>query len=133
MKLALRMAVVAASLAVAAPAFAQGGGGGMGGGMGGMSPEQRMAQQKTRMFEGITLTAAQSAKVDSIMAGAAKAQQEMMAGGMEAMRSPEGRAKMQAMNEERNKALKAALTADQVAIFEKNLANMPQGRGRGGL
>ncbi len=130
MKLVLRMAVVAASLAVAAPAFAQGGGGGMGGGM---SPEQRMAQQKTRMFEGITLTAPQSAKVDSIMAGAAKAQQEMMAGGMEAMRSPEGRAKMQAMTEERNKALKAALTADQVAIFEKNLANMPQGRGRGGF
>ncbi|MEI6739520.1 MAG: hypothetical protein WCK74_04330 [Gemmatimonadaceae bacterium] len=129
MKFALRMAVVAASLAVATPAFAQGGGG-MGGGM---SPEQRMAQQKTRMFEGITLTAAQTAKVDSIMAGAAKAQQEMMAGGMEAMRSPEGRAKMQAMTEERNKALKAALTADQVAIFEKNLANMPQGRGRGGF
>jgi Spy/CpxP family protein refolding chaperone len=131
MKTTLRIAVIAASLAIAAPAYAQGGGGGgMGGGM---SPEQRMAAQKQRMFEGITLNAAQTAKVDSIMAAAAKAQQEMMAGGMEAMRSPEGRAKMQAMTEDRNKALKAVLTGDQVAAFEKNLANMPQGRGRGGL
>ena len=129
MKTTLRLVVAAAALAVAAPAYAQGG---MGGG-GGMSPEQRMAAQRARLFEGITLTPAQTAKIDTIFSVAAKKQQEMMAGGMEAMRSPEGREKMQAINTDRNNAIKAALQGDQVAAFEKNLANMPQGRGRGGL
>ena len=58
MKTALRILVVAASLAVAAPLYAQGGGGG-GGGMQ-MTPEQRMARQKEQLFAGITLTPAPS-------------------------------------------------------------------------
>ena len=93
MKTSLRILVVAASLAVAAPLYAQGGGGG-GGGMQ-MTPEQRMARQKEQLFAGITLTPAQSAQADTIMMNATKKQAEARAAGVD-MRSPEGQAKMAA-------------------------------------
>ncbi|HEY0928277.1 MAG TPA: hypothetical protein VGE27_00040 [Gemmatimonas sp.] len=131
MKNTLRLIAAAAVLAIAAPAYAQGGGGG---GMGQMSPEQRMARQKEMLFKDITLDAAQTTKVDAILAESAKKQQEMMqAGGMEAMRSPEGREKMQKLNADRNDAIKAVLKDDQKKKFDENLAAMPQGRPRGGL
>ena len=132
MKTTLRLLAAVAVLAVAAPAYAQGGMGG-GGGMGQMSPEQRMARQKEQLFSGITLTAEQTTKVDSILTGGMKKQQEMM----QAMRGGGGdmagmRDAMQKMNTERNDAIKAVLTDDQKKKFDENLANMPQGR-RGGL
>ena len=77
-----------------------------------------------RAARGIEAADTAAARVNNLLAGAA---------GMEAMRSPEGREKMQAINTDRNNAIKAALQGDQVAAFEKNLANMPQGRGRGGF
>lgn len=130
MKNTLRLIAAAAVLAIAAPVYAQGGGGG---GMGQMSPEQRIARQKEMLFKDITLDAGQTAKIDAIFQESTKKQQELMQGGMEAMRSPEGREKMQKLNNDRNDAIKAVLTADQKKKFEENLAAMPQGGRRGGL
>ena len=131
MKNTIRVMVAAAALASAVPAYAQGGGGG-GGGMQ-MSPADRAARQKEMLFKDITLTAAQSAKIDTIMLQAgAKQQGAMMAarnggGDMASMRES-----MQKMNAERNDALKALLTDEQKKKFDENVAAMPQGR-RGGL
>ena len=130
MKNTIRMIVAAAALAIAVPAHAQGGGGG--GGMQ-MSPADRAARQKEMLYKDITLTAEQSAKVDTIMLQAgAKQQAAMMAarnggGDMASMRES-----MQKMNAERNDALKALLTDEQKKKFDENVAAMPQGR-RGGL
>jgi len=129
MKNSLRVIAAVAALAIATPAFAQGGG------MGGMqmSPEQRIARQKEMLFQGITLSAAQSAKADTVIMAGMQKQMESM----QAMRSGGGdmagmREQMQKMNEERNAALKAILTSDaDKAKFDENVKNMPQGR-RGG-
>jgi Spy/CpxP family protein refolding chaperone len=133
MKISLRLLVVAASLAVAAPVYAQGGGGGGGGGMQ-MTPEQRVARQKEQMFKDITLTAPISAKIDSIMMDGQKKQAEAMqaargGGGGDRAAMMEN---MQKMNTARNDALKALLTDEQKKKFDENVAAMPQGRGRGG-
>ena len=131
MKTTLRVLTAVAALAIATPAFAQGG---PGGGMGQMSPEQRLARQKEMLFQGITLSADQSAKADTvIMQGMRKQMEAMQAarsggGDMAAMRE-----QMQKMNTERNDALKALLSNDaDKAKFDENVKNMPQGR-RGGL
>ncbi len=125
MKNTLRVIAAVAAFAIATPAFAQGGGGG-GGGMR-MSPAERAARQKEQLFAGITLTADQSTKVDTIMAQAGRKQMEAMqaAGGDRAAMMET----MQKMNAERNDALKAVLTDDQKKKFEENLAAMPRGRG----
>jgi hypothetical protein len=85
------------------------------------------------LFKDITLSAAQSAKADTIIMGAMTKQREMMqaaqGGDMAAARE-----QMQKLNADRNAALKAVLTTDaDKAKFDANLAAMPQGRGRGGL
>jgi Spy/CpxP family protein refolding chaperone len=133
MKNTLRLIAAAAVLAIAAPASAQGG---MGGGMGGqqMSPEQMLTRQKEMLFKGITLSAEQSAKADTIiMQGMAKqreARQAAMQGGGDRAAMMQ---QMQKMNAERNDALKALLTTDeQKKKFDENVANMPMGR-RGGF
>jgi hypothetical protein len=101
--------------------------------MGQMSPEQRLARQKEMLFEGITLSADQSAKADTLIMQGMRKQMEAM----QAARSGGGdmasmREQMQKMNTERNDALKALLTSDaDKAKFDENLKNMPQGR-RGG-
>jgi len=131
MKTSLRVLAAAAALAIATPAFAQGGGGGGRGQQ--MSPEQRIARQKEMLFQGITLSAAQSAKADTVIMAGMQKQMEAM----QAMRSGGGdmagmREQMQKMNTERNDALKAILTSDaDKAKFDENVKNMPQGR-RGG-
>ena len=131
MKTSLRILAAAAAFAIATPAFAQGGGGG---GMGQMSPEQRLARQKEMLFQGITLSPAQSAKADTIIMAGMQKQMEAM----QAMRSGGGdmatmREQMQKMNTERNESLKAILTSDaDKAKFDENVKNMPQGR-RGGF
>lgn len=119
----LRVIAAVAAFAIATPAFAQGGGGG---GMR-MSPAERAARQKEQLFAGITLTADQATKVDTIMAQAGRKQ-------MEAMRASRGdRAAMmetmKKMNAERNDALKAVLTDEQKKKFDENVAAMPQRRG----
>jgi periplasmic protein CpxP/Spy len=132
MKIMLRAIAAVAALAIASPAFAQGGP--PGGGMGQMSPEQRIARQKEMLFQGITLSAEQSAKADTvIMQGMRKQMEAMQAargGGGDRAAMME---QMQKMNSERNDALKSILTSDaDKAKFDENLKNMPQGR-RGGF
>ena len=132
MKTTLRALAAVAALAIATPAFAQGGR--PGGGMGQMSPEQRLARQKEMLFQGITLSAEQSAKADTIIMKGMRTQMEAMqaarggGGDMASMRE-----QMQKLNTERNDALKALLSTDaDKAKFDENVKNMPQGR-RGGL
>jgi Spy/CpxP family protein refolding chaperone len=131
MKTTIRVIAAAAMMAVAStPAFAQGAGGG--GERQQMSQAERQAAQRAMMFEGITLTDAQKAKLDSIDANMMKAQQEMRASMGD---QPDRQVMMQKMTEirtKRNDEIKKLLTAEQVKLFEANLAKMPQGGGRRG-
>ena len=130
MKTPLRILVVAASLAIAAPLYAQGGGGG---GQQ-MTPEQRLAQQKEALFKGITLTPETAVKVDTILAQASRKSREVM------MAARSGGGDMAAAQEQGRKirtesydAIKALLNDEQKKTFDANVAAMPQGRGRGGF
>ncbi len=125
MKTTLR--VIAAALVVASASVAQAQGGGGGGGGGNM--QERMVQQRAMMFEGITLDAAQKTKIDSIQAASQKAQMELRAGATQgAPPSPELREKMQAIQAEQQKAIKAVLTKEQGEVYDKNMAAMRERR-----
>lgn len=134
MKNTLRILAAALVVASASVAQAQGGGGGGGGGQQ-MTQEQRIQRTKDMLFKDITLSAAQSAKADTIIMGAMTKQREMM----QAAQSGGGdmaaaREQMQKLTADRNAALKGVLTTDaDKTKFDANLAAMPQGRGRGGL
>ena len=128
MKRTLQVVSAALLLTVASvTAQAQGGGGGgMGGGRG--------AAQREAMFKEITLTPAQTASIDSLYKIAAEKTAELRKDVQQGTPpSDELRAKMTAVTTDRNIAIKKVLTADQVVIFDKNVAAMPAGRGRGGL
>jgi Spy/CpxP family protein refolding chaperone len=131
MKRSLQVVSAAVLLTIASvTAQAQGGGGGgMGGGMGGGG--RGMQAQMDMMLKDITLTPAQKTQVDTIMAQGMKKQMEAraaMAPGTQM--TPEDRKKMM---DDRNAAIKKVLTADQATVFDKNVAAMPMGRGRGGF
>lgn len=119
----IRFLAAAAIVLTATTAMAQGAP--QGGGQGGA---QRAMEA---MMQGITLTDAQKAKVDSIVAASReegmKMRQEAQAAG--GPPGPEMMEKMRADTTKRNDAIKAVLNDEQKAQFEKNLANMPQ-RGR---
>lgn len=122
MKTPLRILSLALALGcVSTVAQAQGGGGGGGGGRGGMSMEDR----KAKMFEGITLTADQKTKIDTIMAQTAKKNAELRAS-MQAGSPPPAdmREKMMGIRADETKSIKAVLTADQQPIFDKNMEGM---------
>ena len=132
MKTTLRILAAALVVASASVAQAQGGGGGGGGG-GGASMAERQAAQRTALFEGITLSAAQKTKIDSIYTASQKATADLRAGMTQGTpMAPEMREKMTAIQTEQRKAIKAVLTAEQNTTFDANVAKMPQGRGRGG-
>ncbi len=119
----IRFLAAAAIALTATTAMAQGGPpGGQGGGQ----------RQMEMLLKGITLTDAQKATVDSIVA-AARAESMKLREGLEpgTMPSPELRAQMTAVTTKRNEAIKAVLTAEQQAVFAKNLeeiAAMPRQR-----
>ena len=130
---ALGVALLAGSTAIAGaqaatqpPAQQQGG---PGGGRGGFN----------RSLNGIELTDAQKTKVAEIQAKyqpEAQAIRESMQGGGD---RAEAFKKMQALNDKRNPEIRAVLTPEQQAIFDKNLAEqkarmeqMRQGGGPGG-
>ena len=121
--------VTAAVMLTVASVTAQAQGGGAGGGMrGGRGWEQ----QKTMLLKDITLSPAVASSVDSIAKVYTEKQTAMRAGMAQgAQMSPEDRAKMMAITPERNAAIKKQLTAEQVTQFDKNEAEMSQGRGRG--
>ncbi len=130
MKTSLRILVIAASLAIAAPVYAQGGGGG---GQQ-MTPEQQLARSKELLFKDITLSADVAEKVDTILVQSARKSREIMmaarSGGGDMTAAREQGAKITA---ERNDAIKALLTDEQKKQYDANVAAMPQGRGRGGF
>jgi Spy/CpxP family protein refolding chaperone len=100
---------------------AQTGQDGQGRGMGG---GQRRLQE---LLQGITLTADQQKKVDSI-SGAARAKLPAMTPGS----PPDSgtRAMMRGIMQQSNADIRAVLTADQQAIWDKNLAAMRARTGR---
>jgi Spy/CpxP family protein refolding chaperone len=116
----IRLLAAAAIALTATTAMAQGGppAGGQGGGN----------RQMEAMMKDITLSPAQQAKVDSIVAASraesTKMREEMTASG--APPGPEMMEKMRAVTTKRNDAIKAVLTPEQQAVFATNLANMPQ-------
>ena len=117
----------------AAVAQAQQGPGGQGQGRGGMNPQREMEV----LFKDITLTADQQAKVKEVQAKydpqMAKMREEMMAARQSGQPlGPEAMQKMRDLRAEQRAAMRAVLTADQQTVFDKNLAEMPQGRGMGG-
>lgn len=107
--------------AMAAPLSAQGQGGGRQGGMG--DPAAMQARQNERLFEGITLSAEQKTKVDSIQTASRAAQQAAMQGG--GMRDPEARQRMMTQRQATMAAIRAVLTTEQQTKFDSNVANMP--------
>jgi Spy/CpxP family protein refolding chaperone len=112
----IRFLAAAAIALTATTAMAQGGPpGGQGGGQ----------RQMEMLLKGITLTDAQKATVDSIVA-AARAESMKLREGMEpgSPPSPELREKMMAVTTKRNDAMKAVLTAEQQTVFAKNLEEM---------
>ncbi|MFN0097187.1 MAG: hypothetical protein ACKVS7_00825 [Gemmatimonadaceae bacterium] len=122
---AMRILAAAAVMLVASTAAAQGGGGGGGQGM---DRAAMQARQNEMLFKGITLTDAQKAKIDTIQTKARTDQQAMMAGG--GMQDPTMREKMMAMRTKVNADIRGVLTTEQQTVFDKNLAEMPQGGGR---
>jgi Spy/CpxP family protein refolding chaperone len=117
----------------AAVAQAQQGPGGQGQGRGGMNSQREMEV----LFKDITLTTDQQAKLKEVQAKydpqMAKMREEMMAARQSGQQlGPEAMQKMRDLRTEQRAAMRAVLTADQQAVFDKNLAEMPQGRGMGG-
>ena len=117
----------------AAVAQAQQGPGGQGQGRGGMSSQREMEV----LFKDITLTADQQAKLKEVQAKfdpqMTKMREEMMAARQSGQQlGPEAMQKMRDLRTEQRAAMRAVLTADQQTVFDKNLAEMPQGRGMGG-
>ncbi len=121
---AVRMALVVTALAVAAPLAAQQGppGGPPGRGRGG-DPAAMQARQNEMLFQGITLTAEQRAKVDSIQTASRARQQELMQAG--GMRTPETRHQMMQQRQATLAAIRTVLTPEQQAKFDENVAAMP--------
>ena len=124
----IRFLAAAAIALTATTAMAQGGPpGGAPGGQGGGNRQMAM------LLKDITLSDAQKATVDSLVAGA-RAESMKLREGMTPGTPPsdELRAQMTAVTTKRNAAIKAVLTAEQQAAFAKNLAEMaamaPQGQ-----
>lgn len=118
----MRVVVAVLAVLVAMPVLAQGG---MGDGQGRGQMQQR---QNELLFKGITLSEAQRVKIDSLQAANREAMMALMQGG--GLQDPAAREKAVAMREQHHKDIRAVLTPDQQAQFDKNLAEMPQ-RGPG--
>ena len=120
-----RIRLLLAALVLSASTLtAQAGMGGQGG-MGGQAG--MMNRQNELLFKDITLTDAQKAKVDSIQAkGRAEMMEMMQSGGQDrsAMREVMMQVRAKQMAD-----LRGVLTAAQQPVFDKNLAEMPQGPG----
>jgi len=114
--------VLAAIVFVAPAAIAQGGGGGGAGGQG-----RGRGGAVAAWLQGITLTAEQQAKADSI---AAK-YRELRPTGMQEMDSTAraaAMAKITELNGKQADEVRVILTADQQKVFDENRKNNPTGR-----
>jgi Spy/CpxP family protein refolding chaperone len=86
-----------------------------------MDPTQMIQRSSDRMMTGITLSATQADSVKAINARFASAMQAAMNGGDMRAAMTEGRTKNRA-------ELRAILTPDQQAVFDKNIADMDKAR-----
>ena len=118
MKVIRLFALFGALIALAAPAASAQGGGGPGRGQG---------RQMQALMEGITLTDAQKASVDSIVQ-AHRAQMPAMTPGQPP--DSASRAKRMEIMQKQNVAIRAVLTAEQQTAFDKNVETMRQNMGR---
>jgi Spy/CpxP family protein refolding chaperone len=111
-----------AVIGITTASYAQGGGG-----RGRMTPEQQLAQMKTSL----ALTDAQSTKIAAILAAQAKSNDSLRTaanGDREAMM-----AAMMPLRAKYTAQIKAVLTADQAATYQKELdSRMNRGGGGGG-
>ena len=83
------------------------------------------------LFEGITLTDAQQARLDSVTAKYRAERQSLMPNGMQGGPPDEAtRAKMTAMMDRQNAEIRALLSADQQKLFDANLEKRKQMRQR---
>jgi Spy/CpxP family protein refolding chaperone len=98
--------------------------GGMGEGRGGMRGGQRMEQM---LFNGITLSSAQQAQVDSIRA---RHRSDMQ--GLDPRNNPDDRQKMMQSMQAQMSEIRAVLTPDQQTIFDQNVQQMRDRRGQRG-
>ena len=105
--------------AASAPAMAQGAGGGMGAGR--MDPAQMATRTSDRLMTGITLSATQSDSVKAIDTRFAASMKDAMGGS-------DARTKMTEMRTKQQTDLRAVLTSDQQATFDKNVADMEKAR-----
>lgn len=123
----LQVLVVAAllvgSASIATAQDPQPQGQGQGRGMGG---NRGMAM----MMQGITLTAEQQVKMDSITAKAQRDRQAIMAD--QSIEGPARRTKIMEMMTKQQDEIKAILTAEQKTVFEKNVADMQARMQQGG-
>lgn len=120
----LQLAVVVSAVMLAVPVSAQQ--------APAQAPQQRdpaamQARQNEMLFAGITLSAEQKTKIDSIQTAARTAQQAAMQGG--GMQDPEARQRMMAQRQATMTAIRGVLTTDQATVFDRNLASMPAARG----
>jgi Spy/CpxP family protein refolding chaperone len=113
-----RINIAAFSLALlaaaSAPVMAQGGGR--------MDPAQMVQRSTDRLMTGITLTAPQSDSVKAINARTVTAAQTGMSSGGDM------RAAMTTMRTKQRADLRAILTPDQQAVFDKNAADADKAR-----
>lgn len=82
------------------------------------------------MMQGITLSAEQQVKVDSITARTQAQRQAMMAD--QSLEGPARRTKMMEIMTKQQEEIKAILTPEQKTVFEKNLAEMQARMQQGG-
>lgn len=126
----LQLVAATAMLVLSATAaVAQGGGGGGGGGQG--RGGQGGPQMMQMMMEGITLSAEQQTKVDSIVKKFADMNAALRQD--QAMDPQERRGKMTENRTKQNDEIKAVLNDEQKKTFDKNAADMAarmQGGGR---
>jgi len=98
-------------------------------GMGGMRGEGRRGmggeRMEAMMFEGINLTDAQKAQVDSLRA---RHRAEME--GLDPRNNPGDRQKMMQMMQTHMAEVRALLTPDQQVVFDKNMQQMRERRGQ---
>jgi periplasmic protein CpxP/Spy len=86
--------------------------------------------QMAMLMQGITLSAEQQVKVDSITARNGAARRELMQD--QSMDQDARRAKMREMMTKQNDEVKALLTDEQKKVFDKNVADMQARMQQGG-
>lgn len=120
MKLSHTLFALAVGLGVAAPAQAQGPGAGM------RDRGQMLQYRNQRLLQGIELTTAQQAAVDSVTEAHQAKMPKVEPGTRPA---PEQMQAFRKVAEDQATAVRNLLTPEQQEVFDKNHASMPRRRG----